>query len=196
MDNLTQTWVSALQDTASTMHPPVAATPAPPPIKAPSPPAPTFFMNVPKPAPPIVPKPFVMTQSVSPAPPAFAQQPVFVNQGGRTLFAPSLAAKKPVAYSYDPVPAVPPVPDTPAAPASKPWYANAALQQVAAVVGVFIISFILLIAIRPPFTFTKAKTPLETDKFSAARAAVFALGATVLTAVILGVLAIVRANKK
>lgn len=199
MDNLTQTWVSALQDTASTMHPPSAVVvPAP---KPPTPtPAPVTFMTMPRAAPPIVPKPFVMSAPPgSPVPPPFKQQALFVNQGGRTLFAPNLA-KVPAEPVPGPSPAPSPAtsPQTPDAtvPGPTKWYANAALQQVAAVVGVFLVSFIVLVAIRPPFTFAKPKTPLETDKFSAARAAMGALGAAVLTGVILGVLAIVRANKK
>lgn len=83
-------------------------------------------------------------------------------------------------------------------PSSKPnaWYKNTVFQQVAAIAGVFLLSFILLIAIRPPFTFNKPKSKLETGKFSSGKAALFALIATIIAGIIMGVIAAVQAKKK
>ena len=58
-------------------------------------------------------------------------------------------------------------------------------QYAVAVVLTFMLSFIALIAIQPPFTFTnEPENKHETKKFSATKASLYALGATVLGVVI------------
>lgn len=64
------------------------------------------------------------------------------------------------------------------------WYHNMAFQQIVAAVVVFLVALILLVAIRPSFTYTKPKQRFEAGVFSANKAALFALGATVLFAIV------------
>jgi hypothetical protein len=62
------------------------------------------------------------------------------------------------------------------------------------VLGVFLVSFILLCAIQPPFTYSKPKpeAPLDTDKFDPARAAVGAAIAAGVAALVTAIVAAVR----
>jgi hypothetical protein len=66
------------------------------------------------------------------------------------------------------------------------WLASPITQHVFALVGVFVVSIVLLVAIRPPFVFTTPTPDDETDakhvapRFSAARCA---LGAFIATAI-------------
>jgi hypothetical protein len=62
-------------------------------------------------------------------------------------------------------------------------------------VGVFFVSFIGLIAIRPPFLYSTPEDKLKEREFSAANAAWMALGATVLAGVIMIILYFVQANR-
>jgi hypothetical protein len=60
-----------------------------------------------------------------------------------------------------------------------------AFQCTAAAVCTFLLSFIALICIQPPFTFTdEPENKHETKKFSVTKASLYALGATVLGVVI------------
>jgi hypothetical protein len=57
-------------------------------------------------------------------------------------------------------------------------------QCALATVAVFTASFLLLVTIRPPFTFTTSDNKHECDRFSVNKAALYALGATVLGVII------------
>lgn len=76
-------------------------------------------------------------------------------------------------------------PPTPAPTLSKldVVLASAVFRHVIALVCVFILSFIILIVVQPPFTHTKSKDKYKRGKFSTGIAALYALGATVLAAV-------------
>lgn len=77
----------------------------------------------------------------------------------------------------------------------KPWYKSLAFQYAASLVGLFLLSFIMLVAIRPPFVYTKPEDELHAPSFSAAKAAWWAFGATVAAGVGMGILAAVTAAK-
>lgn len=76
------------------------------------------------------------------------------------------------------------------------WYKSSVFQHAMCILAVFLLSFVLLVAIKPGFTYTKPKNELEARKFSAARAAVVATGATALAVVIMLVVALVLSRKK
>lgn len=75
------------------------------------------------------------------------------------------------------------------------WYASNAFIHVMCIVGVFVLSFILLVAIRPSFTMSKPKDKLHAPKFSVGKAALFAFIATLVAGVIMIVLAVMKARK-
>ena len=82
-------------------------------------------------------------------------------------------------------------------PPKPKWYKTPAFIQTAIVVGVFIVVFILLVSIQPPFLNTR---PSEEDnvepKFSAGNAAWFAFASSAVCGIIFAVLAILAAKKK
>jgi hypothetical protein len=81
-------------------------------------------------------------------------------------------------------------------PEAKPqWYKHAAFLQSVAVVLVFLLSFILLIAIRPPFLYTKPEDELHKSEFSAARAAWISFGAAAAAAIAMLIIYFVSASK-
>lgn len=72
-----------------------------------------------------------------------------------------------------------------------------AFQYTAAAASTFLLSFIALICIQPPFTFTdEPENKHETNKFSVTKAALYALGATVLGVVIVVALYIFSKKQK
>ena len=75
------------------------------------------------------------------------------------------------------------------------WYANPLFLQFATATTVFLLTFVLLIAIRPAFLYTKPKEKLKEREFSAKNAAWLALGTTVAAAIIMVALALVNKAK-
>ena len=84
--------------------------------------------------------------------------------------------------------AVPPAWLPPAAPIKaaagngSAWYRNTVFTQFAVCTGVFLASFVLLVAIRPPFMYQKPKNKLGAEEFVPIRAFYIALAAAVLAA--------------
>ena len=82
------------------------------------------------------------------------------------------------------------------ATAAPKWYKTPAFIQTAIVVGVFLLVFILLVCIQPPFLNTRPSEDEYVDpKFSPGNAAWFAFGASALCGIIFGILAIVKSQK-
>jgi hypothetical protein len=65
----------------------------------------------------------------------------------------------------------------------QPWYKHHLFLQSVAVVVVFLVSFIMLVSIRPPFLYTKPEDELHKSEFSAARAAWISLGAAAVAVI-------------
>lgn len=84
----------------------------------------------------------------------------------------------------------------------EPVYFNTYFQHAVAVVGVFLVCFVLLIAIRPPFTYTCVKKdagkPETTGvcKFSGGKAAVISLCVSAVAALVMFITAMVLKNQK
>ena len=85
----------------------------------------------------------------------------------------------------------------PAAAKKTAWFKSPAFIQTAIVVGVFLVVFIIMVSVQPPFLNAR---PNEEDnvepKFSAGNAAWFAFASCAVCGVIFGVLAIVAARKR
>ena len=82
-------------------------------------------------------------------------------------------------------------------PAKQKWYTSAAFIQTAIVVGVFLVVFILLVAIQPPFLNTRPREDENVEpKFSAGNAAWFAFGSCAVCGVIYAIMAGVAMHKK
>jgi hypothetical protein len=81
---------------------------------------------------------------------------------------------------------------TKAATASQKVLSSVVFQSAVALLCVFLLSLIILVAIRPPFTYVKPaqnskKERYRAESFSAGVAALYALGATVLAGVAMAV---------
>lgn len=64
-------------------------------------------------------------------------------------------------------------------------------------VVVFVTSFVLLLAIRPPFIYTKpGKSKFESEVVSPGKAALYAFGMTVIAAITMAVVYVVMKNKQ
>jgi prepilin signal peptidase PulO-like enzyme (type II secretory pathway) len=75
--------------------------------------------------------------------------------------------------------------------------ASAVFRHIVALICVFVLSFIILIAVQPPFTHTKNKDRYKRGKFSTGIAALYALGATVLAAIAMTITHfVINANAK
>jgi p-aminobenzoyl-glutamate transporter AbgT len=77
------------------------------------------------------------------------------------------------------------------APKAK-WYTNPLFMQAVTVVLVFLISFILLISIRPGFLYKTSEDPTKDKEFATNIAAWIAAGTAVLALIIMVVLAFVK----
>jgi hypothetical protein len=81
--------------------------------------------------------------------------------------------------------------------AGKPlWYRHTVFVQFACCVTVILISFILLISIRPPFLYKSSDDKLKAEEFSSMRAFIVAVVAGVLCGVIMFVLGMLKHAKK
>ena len=79
----------------------------------------------------------------------------------------------------------------------KPWYKTPVFTQVALVVGLFLVVFLLLVVIQPPFLNTRPpENEPDEPKFSAANAAWFAFASSLVCGIIFGVLAVLDAKKR
>lgn len=84
---------------------------------------------------------------------------------------------------------------TPAAAQPPPWYKHTAFVQFTVCAAVFLSSFIILIAIRPPFLYKKRQEKLAVEEFSAMRAFYVSLGVTVLCAILMVTLSLLAKYK-
>lgn len=66
-----------------------------------------------------------------------------------------------------------------------------AFQYTAAALVVFLLSFVILVSIRPPFTYTKSEDKHKTNTFSVGKAAAYAAGATGIAIIVTIVIYIV-----
>lgn len=72
----------------------------------------------------------------------------------------------------------------------KQWYTSPVFLQFVAVVAVFLLTFIVLISIRPPFLYTQPKEKLKEPEFSAKNTAWVSLATAVVAAAIMVALAL------
>ena len=86
--------------------------------------------------------------------------------------APSGNAPIPPAWS-------PPAPVAPRGP-SNAWYKNTIFIQFSVCMAVFLVCFVLLVAIRPPFMYAKSKNKLEVEEFVPLRAFYIATAAAMV----------------
>lgn len=71
-----------------------------------------------------------------------------------------------------------------------------AFQYPVALVSVFLVNFILLIAIRPSFTYSKTDEEHKTRQFSASKAAIWAFFFTMMGAIVMVIVFIVSKTKQ
>jgi len=88
---------------------------------------------------------------------------------------------------------VPPTQNGPTLPAhSTAWYKHTAFLQFATCIAVILVSFIILISIRPMFLYKKPKDKMNAEEFSSSRAFFVALGTGVVCGIIMFVLAMTK----
>jgi hypothetical protein len=82
---------------------------------------------------------------------------------------------------------------TVAAPAPKPtWYRHTAFIQFCVCVSVLLVSFVILITIRPQFLYKTPKDKLKAEEFSSTRAFVVSVIAAVVCGIVMFILAMIE----
>jgi hypothetical protein len=76
------------------------------------------------------------------------------------------------------------------------WYHHTVFVQFVSCVAVILVSFILLISIRPPFLYKSSDDKLKAEEFSSSRAFIVAVVAGVLCGVIMFILGMLKHAKK
>lgn len=69
-------------------------------------------------------------------------------------------------------------------------------QYFMAIVVVYLVSFITIVAVQPPFAYKKSDDKHETNKFSVSKASLFAFGATALGVIVTIVIHFLTAKNK